>query len=135
MCSSGLLLTSSPHLGRTYRYLNEALKPPAWAFGYGLGYYNVSYTSLDVSTGADGGIRASVVVATPSGASQQDEVVQLYVTLAIPEADRWVGQRSIPRRELKAFTRVSLHPGDPLTVSLEVPRERLRLVDTDGQFF
>ena len=48
-----------------------------------------------------------------------DEVVQLYVTRVDSQVE-W------PTKELKAFQRVSLNPGETKVVNLEIPLKDLR---------
>ncbi len=48
-----------------------------------------------------------------------DEVVQAYVHRINPSVE-W------PYKELKAFSRVTLHPGESKTVTLEIPVKNLR---------
>ena len=101
--------------GRTYRYFRKA---PLYPFGFGLSYTTFAYTALEIadSTSASDPLPVSVDV-TNTGRVAGDEVVQLYITdLDSPAA---------PIRELRAFTRLSLAPGETRRVTLSVPADQL----------
>lgn len=87
-----------------YRYYEKAGVPVRWPFGYGLSYTEFEYSRLET----DG--RTVSVTVTNVGGVPGAEVVQLFV--APPENS---GYR--PVRELKAFEKVFLRPGEGKTVS------------------
>lgn len=101
-------------LGVGYRHA-ESAKRARWAFGYGLSYTSFGYsdlvTTVDESS-ATGKLRSSVKV-TNTGSRAGKETVQLYVTPA-KETSVWR-----PERELKAFKKVYLQPGESQEVVLE----------------
>ncbi len=104
--------------GHTYMYFKGE---PLFPFGYGLSYTTFSYSNLHASTEhfhATGSITFSVDV-TNTGSRAGDEVVQLYVT--------HLGSK-VPRaaRELKAFRRITLRPGQTQSVQLPVSSDSLR---------
>lgn len=82
-----------------YRYYDKAGVPVRWPFGYGLSYTNFAYDGLTVAEGS-----VSVTV-TNTGRCAGAEVVQLYVAAPQDGIHR-------PVRELKAFTKVYLQPGE-----------------------
>ena len=92
---------------RTYRYFQgEALFP----FGYGL-----SYTQFEISkpTYSNHKVRVSV---KNTGTRQGLETVQVYLkNLSDPNG---------PLKSLRAYTQVSLDPGQTKTVTIDLPRER-----------
>lgn len=91
-----------------YKYYDKNKVTPLFPFGHGLSYTRFNYSNLKVRpTGAKTAV-ASVTIQN-TGKVAGDEVVQLYVE---PQ------QVLLPRpvRELKAFTRVSLKPGESKTV-------------------
>ncbi len=92
-----------------YRYYDAKGLDVAYPFGHGLSYTSFAYSGLTVE---EGGARVSVTV-TNTGAVAGKETVQLYIS--DPEA-------SLPRppRELKAFAKVALAPGERATVSFEL---------------
>jgi beta-glucosidase len=109
---------------------------PLFPFGFGLSYASVRYTNLRTSADTlthDGSLDLSVEV-TASGTRAVHEVVQLYVR-------DLVGSVTRPVRELKAFRRVLLHPGEPRTITFTLTANDLafhgraqRLVVEPGDF-
>ena len=87
-----------------YRWYDAAGKDVRWPFGHGLSYTSFAYSDLKAE-----GREVSVTV-TNTGSRAGKEAVQLYVE---PAGDR--GYR--PVRELKAFSKVGLAPGESKTVS------------------
>ncbi|WQF89903.1 Putative glycoside hydrolase, family 3, glycoside hydrolase family 3 domain, immunoglobulin [Colletotrichum destructivum] len=125
----GLCLRYAEGLGVGYRHA-EATRRARWEFGYGLSYTSFGYSDLAVavvdepsppsssssvstSTGGGSKLRVSVTV-TNTGSRAGREVVQLYVTPAKGTAV-WR-----PARELKAFEKMLLQPGESREVVLEV---------------
>ncbi len=98
--------------GQTYMYIK---KPPLYPFGYGLSYTTFSYSSLKLSArhvSPTGILRASFTLSN-TGKRKGDEVVQVYVT-APP------GKQPRPIRQLKAFKRLTLRPGESREVGLDL---------------
>ncbi|OXM60989.1 beta-glucosidase [Amycolatopsis vastitatis] len=98
-----------------YRWYRHSGEKPLFPFGYGLSYTSFRLGELRVSR-TPFGLRASLSV-TNTGRRVGSEVVQLYV--AAPDAARE------PAPQLKAFSKVTLKPGQSTTVTLDVPREEL----------
>ena len=104
--------------GRTYRYIEEA---PLYPFGYGLTYGDCRVTGAKRT---EGGVEAEVV---NEGAVDTDEVVQVYAQNE--------GSENAPRNpRLAAFARVHVPAGQAVTVALDIPAERLKVVDGEGRF-
>jgi len=104
-------------------YITESCQPQ-FPFGFGLSYTTFAYRDLCIEPAAipvTGRATVSVTV-TNTGTRAGHEVVQLYVTDVLASTTR-------PVRELKAFGRVHLQPGDSQTVRLELPAQRLELLD------
>ena len=108
-----------------YRYYDRKQITPAYPFGYGLSYTGFAYSNARVTvidsaaaeTAAKGSFdlpacAAVSVEVTNTGTMTGDEAVQLYVRPDFKPA------LARPIRELKAFTRVTLAPGETKTVTL-----------------
>jgi beta-glucosidase len=96
-----------------YRGYEYGERAPRFPFGHGLSYTTceIGEPTLSATTLASGtSITVSVAVAN-TGARAGSEVVQAYVA---PESARL----SRPRKELKAFAKVWLEPGETKTVDL-----------------
>ena len=105
--------------GRTYRYMTEA---PLYPFGYGLSYSKFSYAELKLPSIIKAGetLELEVTVANDSDHAGE-EVVQVYITdenASVP----------VPIRQLAAFTRVFLAPGETKILSLEIAPEKMSLI-------
>jgi beta-glucosidase len=85
---------------------------PRYPFGHGLSYTCFSYRSLSARL-ASGAIEVSVAVRNDGG-MPADEVVQVYA-----EYPGTVRPRA--RKNLKAFTRLSLQPGETKTARVSIP--------------
>lgn len=105
----------------------EGPHTPLYPFGHGLGYAGFQYGPLDldktVAEGPDDVVEASVTVRN-TGAVAGEEVVQLYI------GDP-VASRSRPVRELKAYRRVALGPGEERRVSFAISVAELRFWRAD----
>lgn len=94
---------------RTYEYFQGT---PLYPFGYGLSYTTFRYGALKP---VPGGYEIPV---TNTGTRSGDEVVQLYT-------HQRTSRDKEPLKQLKAFQRVSLKPGETKTVRLEIQRKDL----------
>ncbi|WP_298814107.1 glycoside hydrolase family 3 N-terminal domain-containing protein [uncultured Sphingomonas sp.] len=100
-------------------YANEALFP----FGHGLTYGAIEYNQLDLGTArmsADAPLSIAATIRN-TGTRAADEVVQLYVHDVAASITR-------PVRELKAFQRVSLRPGEAKVVRFTLRRDELTFI-------
>jgi len=107
----------------------EVPNAPLYAFGHGLGYAGFAYGVPRLGTqrlGWDDELVVSTTV-TNTGAVAGEEVVQLYVH------DR-VASRVRPVRELKAFAKVALAPGEAEDVVFRLDRQQLAFTGADGVF-
>ncbi|HID91349.1 TPA: glycosyl hydrolase, partial [Candidatus Bathyarchaeota archaeon] len=109
------------------------MHPPAYAplfeFGFGLSYTRFEYSGLRVSpsrVGPSGKVEVSVTVRN-AGDRAGDEVVQLYVNDVY-------SSRVTPVKELKAFRRVTLGPGEGKRVTFTLLMEDLGVLQDDGEF-
>ena len=95
-----------------YRWFDAKHKEPLFPFGFGLSYTQFAFSGLKaVRSGADAVELTAEVRNT--GARAGAEVVQVYA--AAP-----AGTLPRPPRELKAFAKVFLQPGETKTVSMQV---------------
>ncbi|QKG58854.1 glycoside hydrolase family 3 C-terminal domain-containing protein [Hymenobacter sp. BRD128] len=103
-----------------YRYFDTYKVAPQFAFGHGLSYTTFKYGALTVSPGKESATVKLTV--TNSGPVAGAEVVQLYVK---------PGQTAVkrPEKELKAFEKVFLKPGETKTVTLALPAESFKYYD------
>jgi beta-glucosidase len=104
---------------------NSALYP----FGHGLTYGKIEYSSFTLSAPAlpmNGTIQVSATIAN-RGTRAAEEVVQLYVHDRTASVTR-------PIRELKAFRKVALAPGQSETVQFALRAADLSFVGRDGRW-
>ncbi len=102
---------------------------PLYAFGHGLSYTifsiaNVRLSSSNIARDGDTSVRADV---TNAGAREGTEVVQMYVRDLVSSVTR-------PVKELKAFTKVFLAPGETITVELPITTDSLAFHDIDMHY-
>lgn len=111
-----------------YRYYEKKRVEPLFPFGFGLSYTSFAYANLRLSAEAitpDGQLIVSVDV-TNTGSRPGQEVVQLYVHDVTASLTR-------PPKELKAFAKVALAPGETKTVILTLDRQALAYWDDAQQ--
>lgn len=101
-----------------YRYYESADKKVRFPFGYGLSYTDFTYSDLKVD-----GLSVTCKVRN-TGKITGKEVVQLYIE---PKGNGIYRAK----RELKAFTKVSLNPGEEKTVQFELDERSFAIWD-DG---
>lgn len=103
-----------------YRWFDKNGKAPLFPFGHGLSYTKFAVSKPTVRRTA-AGIEATVTIRN-TGARAGSETLQAYtgyVKSAVPR----------PVRELKAFRRVALNPGESTTVRFSIPRADLAYYD------
>ncbi|MDE0065477.1 MAG: glycoside hydrolase family 3 C-terminal domain-containing protein [Acidimicrobiaceae bacterium] len=110
---------------------------PAVEFGFGLSYTNFEMSeprlvsTSDAASGVSAPTGATVAVevhVTNTGERQGSEVVQVYVEPLNPEVAR-------PVRELKAFEKVTLDPGETATVVLDLEPRAFAYYDVGDPFW
>lgn len=102
---------------------------PAYAFGYGLSYTTFSYSELRLDTPVlrtDETLTVSIRVKN-TGPLIGDEVVQLYLTDVSASIAR-------PYRELRAFRRLTLTPGEEKQIRFMLCKEELGIYDSKQEF-
>jgi len=111
-----------------YRHYDRHGIAPLFPFGFGLGYtsFELSDLSLDASTfEADGRVSISVTVSN-TGARRGSEVVQVYVTDVESSSPR-------PPKELKAFEKVHLAPGERMRITLTLDDRAFAFFRTEAR--
>ena len=127
---------SSGHLPAFYNHKPSARRgylfddvSPLYAFGFGLSYTTFSIDELridDDTISRDGSTTVRVRV-TNTGARVGTEVVQLYIRDCVSSVTR-------PIKELKAFKKVELPPGESTQVELEITPDSLAFHDIDMRY-
>jgi len=110
-----------------YRYFETAGLPVLFPFGYGLSYTDFTYSDLVLSTDTlrlPEILRVAVKVKN-SGQIPGKEVIQLYVANPTDGVYR-------PDRELRAFKKVFLNPGEETVVEFELDKNAFSYYD-EGQ--
>lgn len=110
-----------------YRYYEKEGIRPAFPFGYGLSYTDFSMSGLRVKAQSKEEVVLSLEVANTSHMAGS-EVVQCYVTDCECSVER-------PVKELKAFQKVFLQPGEKREVSLILPRKAFSYYDVTQKSF
>jgi beta-glucosidase len=110
----------------TSRYLDEEVTP-LFPFGFGLSYTTFAYSNLRTQKPRAGRTETIVVEVDVrnTGSVAGQEVVQLY-------SRQPVASRSRPLRELRAFEKVLLRPGEMRTVRFTVTRDQFAFHDDSG---
>jgi beta-glucosidase len=107
-----------------YRYYEKKKVQPLFPFGFGLSYTSFEYGSLTLSSqeiGPGERLTASLELRN-SGEIAGQEVVQLYIRDVASRLQR-------PEKELKAFAKIALEPGQRQTVRFEIGPEALAYYD------
>lgn len=101
---------------------------PLFPFGYGLSYANFEYGKVELSTEKlkAGQVLAVRVPIKNTSDIAGDEVVQVYIR-------DLVGSIARPVRELKAFRRVHLEPGESDVLEFAIPADDLKFYNNDEE--
>ena len=111
----------------TSKYLDVSFTPE-YPFGYGLAYTRFEYSNLKVSAprmSMGGKLMVSAEIAN-AGSRESDEIVQFYTRQLAASVTR-------PVRELRAFRRVHLKPGERQTVEFTLSASDLAFYNARGQ--
>ena len=110
--------------GRGYGYVENDGKP-LFPFGYGLSYTEFKYGNLVIpaSLNKDESLHLSVDV-TNTGDMEGDEVVQVYIHDKRATVAR-------PMKELAAFKRIVLAPGETKRVEIDIPYRQFSMWDAN----
>ncbi len=103
-----------------YRYFDEHNIEPQFPFGHGLSYTTFAYGEPKVTL--DGQNASVVFDVSNTGTRAGAEVVQLYVHDVESSVPR-------PKKELKAFRKIMLQPGETKIVTLELDERSFAFFD------
>ncbi len=104
-----------------YRYFDTYKVEPQFAFGHGLSYTTFKYDKMNVQKGA--GKQAIVkLMVKNTGKVAGAEVVEVYVKQVLHLVER-------PDKELKAFKKVFLQPGESKEVSVTLNKDAFSYYD------
>lgn len=108
-----------------YRHFDKQGIEPLFPFGHGESYTEFTYQNIDVpsSAKASDGVPVRVTLKN-TGDRVGTEVVQVYVSDPDPRIER-------PLKELKAFEKVWLAPGEQTTVTMRLDRRAFTYYDPD----
>ena len=106
-----------------YRHYETAELPVRYPFGHGLGYTTFATSDLTVETTGDDSATVALNV-TNTGDRAGKHVVQLYVATTAGPVRR-------PSRELRAFTKVPLEPGETRSVDFALDRRAFAYWDIE----
>lgn len=140
-----LPITFPRHAGQLPVYYNQIrgqhgnryadlTQDPAFAFGEGLGYTTFEYGEPTITNVPESGVFTendtvhAEITLTNTGERRGTEVVQAYIG-DIVTSYSWTD------RELKAFQRVGLEPGESTVVSFDIPVSACTIVDPDAKRF
>lgn len=110
-----------------YRWFDTKRKPVMFPFGFGLSYTTFAYGKATASakTITEGGNITFTIDVTNTGSVQGKETVQLYIGDDKSSVVR-------PAKELKAFSKVALNPGETKQVTLSVTADDLKFFDENN---
>ena len=109
-----------------YRYYDKKEIKPLFPFGYGLSYTTFEYTNLLINkTEMNTGETLDITVTIHnSGTRAGKEVIQLYVQ---PVTSQFIR----PNKELKAFAKVELEPGESKDVHMTLEERDFQIYDDE----
>jgi len=122
--------------GRTYRYYKGHVLYP---FGFGLSYTTFHYDSLQVTPAArpnpthPGDSLHVTVRVTNTGATEGDEVAQVYISAIAPSRAPKPGEGDLPIRSLRGFRRIHLQPGQSTTLRFTVSPDAFTIINDQMQ--
>jgi beta-glucosidase len=107
-----------------YRWFDTKKIDPMYCFGYGLSYTYYQYQSIQIAkkTYKPGENITAIVKVKNTGKYAGKETVQLYISKPNSTVER-------PEKELKAFKKVMIKPGETVNVALSIPVKDLAYYD------
>jgi len=118
------------NLWHGYRKFEKDGVTPAFPFGFGLSYTRYRYANLSLNPNPLGPSETLEVHLDVSNTGEYigEEVVQLYISAIGSAVDR-------APKELKAFCKIELQPGETRTVTLRLPADQLAYYDEEKEDF
>lgn len=113
-----------------YRYYEDRKRETAFCFGHGLSYTTFRYQWLTVMTEEEEGdvrVKVSCIVEN-TGDTAGAEAVQLYISENYPTVRR-------PVKELKAFNKIFLEPGEKKEVEMLLKKDDFGYYDVEAKSF
>ncbi|MBB2753885.1 UNVERIFIED_ORG: beta-glucosidase [Rhizobium aethiopicum] len=112
-----------------YRHHDTHAVEPLFPFGFGLGYTRFTWGAPRLSAGEMGaeGVTVSVDL-TNTGDRAGSELVQLYISSPKTKVER-------PDKELRAFAKLSLQPGETGTATMKILPRDLAYFDVEAGAF
>ena len=109
-------------------YLDIGHKP-LFPFGFGLSYTTFEYANLNIesNTVKNGGLLKASVDVRNTGHMEADEIVQCYIR-------DLAGSLTRPVRELKAFKRIRLKPGESRNVAFNLDTAEMGFYSLNGRY-
>lgn len=108
----------------TSKYLDTPLEP-VYPFGYGLSYTTYNYRDLEVVESREAFIASATI--TNIGEVAGEEIVQCYIR-------DLVAQRVRPVKQLKAFKKIKLDPGESKKISFTIPYQELGYYNNEMEY-
>ena len=108
----------------TSKYLDTPLEP-VYPFGYGLSYTTYNYRDLEVVESREAFIASATI--TNIGEVAGEEIVQCYIR-------DLVAQRVRPVKQLKAFEKIELDPGESKKISFIIPYQELGYYNNEMEY-
>lgn len=99
-----------------YRYYDKAGRDVLFPFGHGLTYSSFEISDLHVSVAPSGQTAEVSVKLTNTGSVEAAETVQLYL-------EDGATREAMPLRQLRAFRKTSLSPGETTQLTFSLARE------------
>lgn len=108
----------------TSKYLDTPLEP-VYPFGYGLSYTTYNYRDLEVVESREAFIASATI--TNIGEVAGEEIVQCYIR-------DLVAQRVRPVKQLKAFEKIKLDPGESKKINFTIPYQELGYYNNEMEY-
>ena len=103
-----------------YKWYDAQHKRVLFPFGFGLSYTTYSYSGLTVDKGEDITVHLTV---KNTGRRAGTEIAEVYSTMPAAAQE--------PPKRLVGWTRVTLQPGEQKDVTIELPKSRFNIWNTD----